>query len=658
MWEDDLHRMEKAGISVIRIAEFAWSKVEPREGEFTYEFFDRFLDIVEKTGVKTIFCTPTATPPAWLTERYPEVLNADINGHKFWHGSRRHYNYNSKVYREKCRTITEKFAEHYASRKCIIGWQIDNELNCEVGEFFSEADSVAFREWVQRKYGTLDAVNEAWGTVFWNQTYTSWDEIYVPRRTCNGAINPHLRLDYFRFISDSCRSFAKEQSDILRKYLKPGDFITTNGMFGHLDNHAMTRESLDVYMYDSYPNFSNNVGREVKPDDLRDRWWSNHLAKTRSISSIFGIMEQQTGANGWNIWGGVPNPRPGQIRLWTIQSIMHGADYVSFFRWRTCTFGTEMYWHGILDYSSIDNERLSEVTDTCHEMAKLEGLAGRKYYAKVAVLDDHDNIFDAEIDKWHGSLYEASANGLFNALSKTHTAFDYVYFFEGGLSKELSDYKVVFYPHPVITDDKRVAALKKYVENGGILVLGARAGQKDMNGRCEMRQLPAEFAELTGAKVKEYSFIQPDKEKINAEIFAEPVDAFLFADRIEDSPGAQVIGKYKEDYFAGDTLLTVNNVGEGKVYYYGSVFTEEVAEVFLKKLGVAETFGKLIKVPAGCEVAKRGDYLFVLNYLNEECRVDIKGGFMDAISGRVLTEDKVLKPYEAMVLKVGNFDFD
>lgn len=163
MWEEDLARMLSHGIKTIRIGEFAWSKVEPREGEFTFAFFDEFLKVVAETEMKVIFGTPTATPPAWLTEKYPEVLNCRMDGVKFRHGMRRHYNYNSPVYQKLCKRIVEKFGEHYAKHPSVIGWQIDNEINCEVDEFYSESDTLAFREFLKETYGTLNALNKAWG---------------------------------------------------------------------------------------------------------------------------------------------------------------------------------------------------------------------------------------------------------------------------------------------------------------------------------------------------------------------------------------------------------------------------------------------------------------------------------------------------------------
>ncbi|MDE6964323.1 MAG: beta-galactosidase, partial [Lachnospiraceae bacterium] len=315
LWREDLSRMLACGIEVIRIAEFAWNKIEPAEGVYNYDFFDRFLDVAEEAGMKVIMGTPTATPPAWLTEKYPECLNAGIDGVLYRHGLRRHYNYNSPVYRKFCAEIVERMAGRYGRRSCVIGWQLDNELNCEANEFYSESDTEAFRVYLRKKYGSLEKLNEAWGAVFWNQTYTDWKEIYVPRPTVSGGVNPHQTLDYFRFISDSTNEFARLQADIIRKYIKEGDFITTNGLFGHVDYQKMTRESIDFITYDSYPNFAYGLNNYSDKDEMKDRKWSRNLAETRAVSRIFGIMEQQSGGGGWNSRMIQPSPKRGQMTL-------------------------------------------------------------------------------------------------------------------------------------------------------------------------------------------------------------------------------------------------------------------------------------------------------------------------------------------------------
>lgn len=657
LWKEDLLRMLDTGIEVIRIAEFAWNKVEPVEETFTFDFFDRFLDLADEVGMKVIFCTPTATPPAWLTEKYPEVLNADIKGNLFHHGMRRHYNYNSSIYRKFCARITEKFAAHYAGRKCIIGWQIDNELNCEEDFFYSESDTRAFRVFLQEKYGTLEHLNEAWGTVFWNQTYTDWEEIFVPRYTYRNSVNPHQVLDYIRLISESARSFAKLQSDIIRIYAKPGDFITTNGLFGHLDNHKMTEESLDFYTYDSYPDFGYCLDMyDENPKALRDRKWSRNLSEVRAISPVFGIMEQQSGACGWNTRLEAPTPRPGQITLWTMQSIAHGADFISYFRWRTCTMGTEMYWHGILDYSGRENRRLREIKQVHKLMDAIGEVAGSAYEAQVGILRDYDNIWDVEIDRWHQRVDSISQSSLFAAAQRSHTPVDYVYITDSLKSGEIKKYKVLFYPHATIMDEKRAKLLADYVAEGGILVVGCRSGYKDMTGKCVMDKLPGLLAPLTGTDIPEYSLIAPDAGKVTVDWEGTIFEAAVFTDLLEPiGERAEQKAIYTSDYYAGTCALVCNHYGKGQAWYYGSAFSEEAAGVFLHKLGVASPFRDFVEVPEECEIAvRRKDdqrYLFVLNYSKEPVQITFLKTGVDLYTKETMSGKRTLEGYETMVVK-------
>lgn len=580
LWEEDLTRMLAAGIRTIRIAEFAWNKVEISEGVFDFSFFDDFLDLTDRCGMQVIFCTPTATPPAWLSEKYPEILNADKDGQLFRHGARHQYNYNSPVYRKFVARIVEQEAAHYASRRSIIGWQIDNELNCETPEFYSESDDKAFREWLRKRYGTLEALNEAWGTAFWNQTYTDWSEVHLLRKTIGYTRNPHQALDYSRFVSDSACAFAKFQSDILQKYLKPGDFITTQGLFGNVDWHRLTGESLDVMMYDSYPDFAYQYDTEfVSP--LKDRGSVQNLAEVRSVSAPFGIMEQQSGPGGWTSRMLQPVPKPGQIMLWAMQSVAAGADYVGFFRWRTSTIGTEIYWHGILDYSGRDNRRLAEVTQFAKrcDMLTKAGAAGTMNAARLGILEDYDNGFDTNYDRWHALYAAESRDGLFKACEKTHTAFDYVradhltgtgtdadvapYAVAGkaGLTADtvaaggaaeqaaqalLAKYAVLIYPHPSIMTPETAAVLEAYVRDGGTLVLGCRTAFKDEHGHCVQALLPGLMRKVTGADVKEYTLVHPDDGKsVPVSWNGEDLDAAVFNEilGIAEDAGTSVAGQ-------------------------------------------------------------------------------------------------------------------
>lgn len=657
LWSEDLDRMMAVGLKTVRIAEFAWSLIEPREGEYTYEFFDSFLNLAAEKGMQVIFCTPTATPPAWLTEKYPEVLNADIDGNLYRHGSRRHYNYNSPVYREKSRNIVEKSAAHYAKHPAIVGWQLDNEFNCENDRFYSESDTLAFRKFLQEKYSTLEELNQAWGTRFWNQTYTAWEEVYVPRKTNNHSVNPHEVLDYYRFISDSVNSYAKLQADIIRKYKKPEDFITTNGMFANIDYQRMERDSLDVLMYDSYPDFGYELDSYNPEDAMKDRWWSRNLSEVRAVSSNFGIMEQQSGANGWNTRMEAPTPRPGQITLWTMQSIAHGADYVSYFRWRTCTFGTEIYWHGILDYSGRDNRRLGEIAKIYDKVGKIQEIAGSKYVAKVGIIKDYDNIWDAQLDRWHSRVDSVSQNALFVTLQQTHTPFDYVYLEKISSVEDLGQYEVLFYPHACILTVERMAILEQYVAEGGKLVMGCRTGYKDMNGRCVTDYLPGLASKVTGTDIPEYSFVAPDDGHVMAEWDGTEFEAAVFNDLLAPvGDNAEVLGTYISSYYAGCPALIRNRFGKGEAYYFGGAFAEDTVRVFLDKLGESEPYEEWIRLPESCELAVREKggkkYLFVLNYSAEQAEITLKTDMRNLFTGEREMGQIVVEKYGVRIYAV------
>ncbi len=649
--------MQANGIETVRIAEFAWNLVEPREGEFTYEFFDEFLDTAKEMGMKVIFGTPSATPPAWLTEKYPEVLNARLDGSLVRHGMRRHYNYNSPVYQKLTSRIVEKVGEHYGPHPCVIGWQIDNEINCEINEFYSASDDAAFRVFLKNKYETVDALNKAWGTVFWNQTYNEWEEVHIPRQTINNFVNPHHRLDYVRFVSDSARRWCKMQSDILRKYVKPGDFITTNGMFQNLDNHAMTDESLDVYTYDSYPNFAYLLNEDpLHSTGLNDRKWSSKLTEVRSICEHFGIMEQQSGANGWNTRMEAPSPKPGQLMLWTMQSIAHGADYVSYFRWRTCTFGTEIYWHGILDYDNRDNRKLKEVHKVWDRVKAIEETTSAKYAAKAAIVRDYDNIWDADLDVWHKRLAWASEEEIFYAAQVNHTPLDYLYFQDSTDVEELLAYPVLIYPHALILTEKRAALLKAYVQQGGTLILGARTGQKDIHGQCVMTPMPGLLADITGSDVAEFTFVGPADEKQFMNWEDKKIETGLFSDILDTTDGnAKVLATYGNDFYQGRGALIENTYGKGKVLHFGGTFTRENTKAFLNYAGILSPYKEVLELPKDCELAvkeKNGnEYFFVLNFSGESQKIDLRKEMIDMDTRESACGEVVLAPYETKVYK-------
>ena len=646
LWLEDLKRMKDAGIGTVRVAEFCWVIFEPEEGEFHFELFDRFLALCGEENMQVILGTPTATPPAWLTQSYPEVLNALPDGTLLRHGTRRHYNYNSPVYQRYCCRIVEEMAKHYGPHPAVIGWQIDNELNCETDVFYSEADSVAFRSFLKGKYKTLENLNRAWGTVVWSGTYTAWEQIYIPRPVLNNGYNPHYLLDYYRFISDSVLRFAAMQADIIRKYRKPGDFITTNGLFGNLDNHRLLEDVLDVYTYDSYPDFAFGLDRDPKTsDDLNDRKWSRNLMEVHSVCPHFGIMEQQSGGGGWANRMEMPAPRPGQLTLWAMQSVAHGADYVSFFRWRTAPFGTELYWHGILDYDNRDNRKLREVTAFGQLLKKIAPVCGAEHVAAFALLKDYDNEWDAQADVWHKRISSFSEKEIFIASQLNHTPYDILYLNDDTVLSTLDQYPVLFYPHPMIMTEKRAALLTQYVENGGTLIVGCRAGLKDINGKAVMRPQPGLLQGLTGTDVQDFTLVSPAEENDPAY----PV----FNDILTPLEGTTVLARYQASYYAGEACLTEKQAGKGKTIHLGSAFSRKTVKKLFEHTGILEPFREIVQAPESVELVMREKdgkrWLFVLNYLAQEQTINLNSTVFSLPEQEETVGEITLPPYGVAV---------
>lgn len=663
LWEDDLKRMQAHGIRIVRVFEFAWSLVEEEEGVFDFAVFDRFLNLCEREGMDVIMCTPTATPPAWLTEKYPEVLNADVRGQLYRHGHRRHYNYNSPKYNELSRRIVTRLAERYGGHKAVIGWQIDNEINCEVNEFYSQSDHIAFRAYLNEHFGSLKELNTAIGGPFWNQSYTAWEQVHLRRHTLHGHTNPHMALLEKRFFSHSARRFVRMQADILRAH-SGEKFITTNGIFGHLDSHEMTQESLDFICYDSYPNFAYGSEAGINGpggDPLMDRAWSLNLSRARSISPNFCVMEQQSGANGWDYRMMMPMPKPGQIKLWTMQSVAHGADLISYFRWRTCGYGTEIYWHGINDYSNRPNRRLTEVREIADLLEALPDLASSRYQAQVGLLCDYLNEWDGEQDRWHGPLDRASRSAIYLACQRSQTPLDLVYIRHSASHdttlEELSPYKLLIYPHPTILTEDTAKLLTEYVRGGGTLVLGARSGYKDAYGRCPMMPMPGHAAALVGAEVEDYTLARAEEPLplVSFDQGAPALPAPGFHDILSPMQGTQVLAHYKGSYFSGKPALTRKEYpGGGAALYLGCGFSAALTETLMDKAGLLSPLQDEILCPQDIELAirEKGDkrWVFLLNYSGQPQAIKLRAAYKDAADGKALGAELVLPAYGVRVL--------
>ena len=662
LWENDLDRMLACGIEAVRVFEFAWNLVEPQDGIFDFTLFDRFLDLAAKKGMKVIMCTPTATPPAWLTYKYPEVLNVTYDGTPYCHGHRRHYNYNSKVYQFYTERIVETLGKHFDNHPAIVGWQLDNELNCEVNEFYSDSDREAFRSYLKEHFKTLDALNDAIGGRFWNISYTDWNEVDLRRLTPGKRFNPHMALLEKRFFSKSCIRYAKLQSDILRKYIG-NRFITTNGVFGHLDSHEMTNNTLDFITYDSYPAFAYGDGMvedTAAGRTLGDRAWSAKLSTVRSISPNFGIMEQQSGAGGANGSRTAPMPKPGMMRLWTMQSVAHGADYVSYFRWRTAPYGEEIYWHALNDYSNLPNRRIRELEGIHEDFVKLRDVTGSRYEAKVGLVCDYLNEWDGELDIWHGPLDSSSRQAIFAAAQHNHTPIDMVYIrktntYETKL-EDLSKYDVLFYPHATILTQSTASLLHAYCENGGKLIMGARTGYKDEYGRCPMVAMPGFARELCGTEVVDYTTARKDEIPVTIRLGDQALPAPDFHDVLRPVDGGHALGFFQNGFFSGEPAVICKDYpNNGKAFYVGAGFAEDMVKSLLEITGVFEPYSKDISCHKDIELACRATatehYFFLLNYSSASKPVILGRKFKNLLDGKTLMGTIDIAPYDVLVLK-------
>jgi beta-galactosidase len=352
-WADDARRMVDMGLSRVRIGEFAWSRIEPEPGAFDWGWLDRAIDVLHAAGLKIIMGTPTATPPRWMLDKHPDMLAVDAEGRPRKFGSRRHYCFSHIGYRAEAARITTLIAERFGQYPAIIAWQTDNEYGChDTAISYSDAAAAGFRIWLAAKYASVDALNAAWGNVFWSMEYSAFDQVDPPNLTVTEP-NPAHVLDWRRFSSDQVVAFNRAQADILRA-ASPGRDIVHNymGFFTQFDHHAVSRD-LDVAAWDSYPlgfleqfamftpHEKARYARQGHPDIA-----AFHHDLYRGMTGRMWVMEQQPGPVNWARYN--PAPLPGMVRLWTLEAMAHGAELVSYFRWRQAPFAQEQMHSGLL----------------------------------------------------------------------------------------------------------------------------------------------------------------------------------------------------------------------------------------------------------------------------------------------------------------------
>ncbi|MBE6936822.1 MAG: beta-galactosidase [Ruminococcaceae bacterium] len=638
-WRKDAEMMREMGISIVRMAEFSWAKWEPREGEFHFEDLDEVIEILAEQGIDCILGTPSAAPPAWIIRKNPEIQPIDQNGHRRAFGGRHHDCQSNPVYRAHIRRFVTAFAEHFGKNPHVVGWQIDNELGNSHGDLcFCPHCEARFRAWLAEKYGTIAELNRRWGTAFWSQDYASFEEIESPKLTVTGH-NPSQQLDWMRFCSDLILEFHQFQADILRA-AAPEKFITQNmmGFSDKFDYHKLG-EQLDFASHDQYPG---GHFRPVQGVFNGDRM----AAEVDYIRSTMGkpcwIMEQQSGITGWEILGRAP--KPGQLGLWATQCIAHGADTVVFFRWRTCTVGTEQYWHGILPHNGVPGRYYREIRAFMEQNRELlADLQGAMPGKAAAILFSYDQLYAMKIQPHHPELtYIDHLASYYDALYRRNIPVDFV--FE---EQDFSAYPVLIAPLQFLMTPALAKKLHDYAAGGGTLVLDFRSGVKDADNIAYSEgALPCLVDDLCGITVTEYDCLRDCMGRVNWDGVS--YDCRWWSDLMELTT-AEAIASYDWEFYKGTPAITRNRFGRGTVYYVGVGMTAPLADRFVDELVRQDGLRPLMDTPEGVEVAHREKdglrWYFVLNHTGERQAPAIPAAWQQVYG----EADRTLPPYSAAV---------
>jgi beta-galactosidase len=652
-WATDAALMRDAGLQVVRLAEFAWAKMEPAAGAFEWDWLDLAVETLAAAGLQVILCTPTAAPPAWLARDYPDTLPVDDRGRRRSFGARRHYCANSPTYREHTRRIVGAMAARYGRHPDVVGWQIDNEFGGgKTARCYCHNCVAAFRRWLQRRYGCLDTLNDAWGTVFWSQCYADWMQIEPPGLTGEKP-NPSHVLDYYRFSSDSWVDYQQLQTDILRARTNGAQFVTTNlmGLFSDLDYYKLAAP-LDFITWDNYPTGQAERWRDVLyPSDFTsDASGARHAYDVgdpaitglahdlmRAVKDKpFWIMEQQPGHINWGAYN--PAPYPGVVRLWTWEDIAHGADTVIYFRWRACLYAQEQYHSGLVRHDGEPAQGLRDVQAMGEEQALMAAVRGTPVPAEVALLHSYDDLWALDLQAHNPDFgYLRHLFTYYRTLQSAGVPVDLA-----PPTRDLGRYKLVIAPTLFLVDGTIAENLRRYVEQGGHLVLSIRSGFKTMSNRVVDTPLPGLLADLVGATVEEWHSLPPGV-MYPLEIAAlsqRPFAISIWAEALKPV-GAEILARFVGGPLDGRPAASLNRVGDGEVIYVGAWADDLLADALLVWRLSSAGVEPVATVPAGVKVMRRAadgrEFVFLLNFSDAVAMARLSGtGYADALTGEPL----------------------
>ena len=657
LWEEDAAAMAAAGIMNVRIAEFAWALMEPQEGSFDFKWLERVVGILHAHQIAVILGTPSAAPPPWLTQKYPEVLMVNEHGMTLSPGTRRFTCPTNATYRRLSLAIATQMARTFASTPGVIGWQIDNELTLgDSARCYCRFCREGFQQWLREKYHSLDAINQAWGTVFWSNTYTDFAQIPVPLPS-GAPPNPGFALDYDRYQSYANVSFLEEQLNVLHR-LCPNHFATTNnvGLADTIDLRDLYR-NLDFVAADNYPGFfaiylsTADSGVSLPPDAVSTMVAFGHdFMRSMKDGEPFLIMEEQTGKAGQPFFS--PQPEPGQLRLWSYQAVAHGAMGINYFRWDTANFGAEEYWHGLLRHDRSHSPGFEEIQQTIRELKSLgRDALNARYEAELALCVDPNSDWALTIQPGQPKLkYLSEVVPWYGSMAASHTGVDIV-----NATQDLAQYKVLCAPVMYIVSQQQADRIRSFVENGGTFIAGFRLGVKDEHSRIVNTPLPGLLRDVMGVELFDYQPIYSEKQTVQ---FSGPLaganaDCRIWAD-ILNPQKADVLATYIGGDYAGKAAITSNSYGRGKAIYIGAhLEAADLARVLLTLVAMSGVT-RPIQAPPGIEVttrrAGRRTWTYVVNHTAKSQSVTVGGGYRDLFSKSAISGPISMEPYGVRVL--------
>jgi len=626
-WDRDFKKMEDMGFEFTHMAEFAWAQMEPTEGVYDFKWLDKAVELAAKHNLKVIMCTSSATPPVWLVRKYPEVLVEMPTGQTGQHGTRQHCSWSSPKYRELTTRLVEAQAKHYANDKRIWGWQIDNEPSHYGTYDFSTAAQTNFKAWLQKKYTTVANLNTAWGTAFWSGVYTDFSQIEIPNeaRQFSGTASPISMVDFKRFSADECASFISMQYNALRESISKEQFVTSNFMHIHTDVDPWRNKDLDFISYTMYPVAGYTKGVGDQGFRLGDPWRISYANDFfRPLKGVTGVMELQPGQVNWGTYN--PQPYPGVIKAWLWNAFAGGLDFICSYRFRQPLSGGEQFHYGMVGTDGVTELsgglQYGEFMKEIRELRKLyrpnEKMPSVFAARKTALLYNPDNIWETEIQKQTSQWSEIKhITGYYSTLKSLTVPVDIV-----GEDRDLSAYPVVIAPAYQMVDSVIIAKLKKYVENGGHLILTCRSGLKDRNGHFFEAPWANSITSLIGAKIAMYDELSADT-KANVAFNQVNYTWNVWGDILEPYYGVETWATYADQFYAGKASVTHRKAGKGTVTYIGTQTNDgKLEKEVLKK--VYDSAGISIEEqPEGVMVNWRDGFWVAINYSSVKVNINI-----------------------------------